>query len=361
MSVDDERVVRQRLERAFSAITADPVPVGQAILQGRKIRARRRMAAAAGLAAVAAAAVAVPLTLHGRSPQQATTRPKHNHHVVTVHPAGPHAAAGLIAWGSIDGRRWTVRITKPGTGPRGRDSQCVFAIGGQTCGPAVLSRGSDPTRLDGFSEGTTGVYFGPVAPDVAYLKVNLTGGTVLTLHPVRVYGVRVVAFVAPDAVIGPVTAYARDRVLATAFPLRPGGTDFGTWIPVGSAGLPRATRVIGSGRVDGASWSVIVYQGPWGRCLVTSAGSNCISSRVARLGTAIIGYDTTPRTVVYGSASPAVTHVLVTLSSGMTIRVRVAAVANQKYFAFAVGKGARPLRWSAYDSARHRVASGPVR
>jgi hypothetical protein len=63
--------------------------------------------------------------------------------------------------------------------------------------------------------------------------------------------------------------------------------------------------------------------------------------------------------VVWGFAAPDVAHVVVVLSDGSKARARAVAAGNQKYFALAVvGKGLRVVRWTAYDSSRHVVASG---
>jgi hypothetical protein len=216
MSTDDEIDVRQRLDRAFGTLTAHPAPVEQTIKQGGQMRSRRRKAALAGLAVVAAVAVAVPFTLLGRAPARPHLLARQ--HVVTVHPAAARQARkeGLIAWGSVDGEFWQLRVNNPDSA----GLQCVLGmLVNAKCGNGLKLSGHEPAKLGKFYQATrhgrvTFVY-GPVSVDVTYVKVSLTTGTVLTLHPVPVEGVRQVGFAAPRGTIGRVTAYSRRGVLAT--------------------------------------------------------------------------------------------------------------------------------------------------
>ncbi|HUY50246.1 MAG TPA: hypothetical protein VMV92_31825 [Streptosporangiaceae bacterium] len=135
------------------------------------------------------------------------------------------------------------------------------------------------------------------------------------------------------------------------------------WLRPGQRGLPRASHLIGSGTAGGSAWSVTGYVGPWGRCLVARGGGTIASGCVATFGppgTSVMGWTTGPPRVVYGSAGASVVHVVVTLSDRTSIRVRAGRAGDQKFFAFALGKGQRAVRWRAYDSARHVVASGHI-
>jgi hypothetical protein len=67
-----------------------------------------------------------------------------------------------------------------------------------------------------------------------------------------------------------------------------------------------------------------------------------------------------PPDVVYGAASAAVEHVVITLKDGGTIRVRAIPVGDQKFFAFAPGHGQRTAHWQAYDAGGHETSSGPI-
>ena len=50
MSIDDERGLCERLDRALETITPAPAPIDGAVRRGKAIKLRRRAAAAAGLA-----------------------------------------------------------------------------------------------------------------------------------------------------------------------------------------------------------------------------------------------------------------------------------------------------------------------
>lgn len=370
MTVDDEQDLRKRLGLAFGAITPHPAPVAGAVRHGAAIRARQRAMAAVGFAAVVAAAVAIPVLLAGRAGHPAPAGPVRSHnHAVTVHPGGAHALRGLIGWGSIAGRQWQVRLTAPGSSGVGRNGQCVVA-GTWYCGPAVRYRGPGPAELtvagSGTGAGSTVYVYGPVAANVTVLRASLAGGAVLTLHPVRAYGVRAVAFAAPAAAIGSVTAYSRRGELAAATPFHgPHGTvTFSGWLRPGQRGLPEATALIGSGRAGGTAWSVRLYQGPWGRCfLMTNLppqfSPGCVPGS-APMGTSLIGWTAGPPLVAYGSASGSVAQVVITLPGGARFQVPAVSAAGQKYFAFAIDKRVRALRWTAYDDRHHTVATRRV-
>ena len=198
---------------------------------------------------------------------------------------------------------------------------------------------------------------------VRYVTVRLADGTVLTLHPVTVYGTRLVAYGVPvHAVVSRVTAYSAHGELASAIPFNdPDGTaTVNLWLRPGQTGLPRATHLIGSGTAGGHAWSVTAYVGPWGECLVTRGGGNgssgCASVATPQ-GTAVMGWGGSPQ-VTYGTAAADVEHLVITLSGGGTIRVRAIAAGEQKFFAFALAPGQHAVRWLAYDAARHGVGSG---
>ena len=373
MSIDGEQDLRQRLDRAFGTIAPRPAPLDGAIRQGRAIRARRRAAAVTGVAVAAAAAVAVPVLLaRHAAPTAMTHRPRH--HTVTIHRPGSHAPAGLIAWGTIDGRRWGIRVTKPGAPPGGRGNQCVRVFGTLNCGPALTFSGPDPVALDssgnrGAGASATAYAIGTAAADVTHLELRLTGGTVLTLHPVRVYGVRVIAFEAPSAAVVSVTAYSRHGEPVTSIPLHDpgGGLSFGAWLRPGQRGLPRITRVVASGRTAGIAWSLTVYQGPWGICVFASrpriiTGGCYVSPADLRpLGILGRGYQggTDPPQLIWGTAPPRAAHVVVVMSDHSRARTRTVAVGSHRFWAVAVASmHLRPVRWLAYDGARRPAGSG---
>jgi hypothetical protein len=360
VNISDEQDLAGRLDQAFQAITPREAPLDQAVRHGTVIRVRRRLAAVAGVAVVAAG-IAVPVLLNQQAPQPVLNQPRYH---VTVHPAGPHSPAGLIASGTADGRRWTVMAGKPGSG-----GQCFTAVLGPTslrnCGAVTGPAEPDPVAFMGNSDRFTDVEFGPVSAAVSYVTVGLADGPLLTLHPVPAYGTRYIAFAAPaHAVISKITAYSARGEIASAVPFHdPDGTaTISLWLRPGQTGLPRATHLVGSGTAGGRAWSVTAYVGPWGECLVTPSGSTgggCVAVSRPR-GTSVIGSAGGPPVVVYGSAAADVEHVVITLAGGGNIRVPAIQVGTQKFFAFAHASGQHPVRWQSYNAARHETGSGHI-
>jgi hypothetical protein len=361
VNISDEQDLAGRLDQAFQAITPREAPLDQAVRHGTVIRVRRRLAAAAGVAVVAAG-IAVPVLLNRQAPQPVLNQPRYH---VTVHPAGPHSPAGLIASGTADGRRWTVIAGKPGTG-----GQCFTAVLGPTslrnCGTVTRPAESDPVVFMDNSDRFTDVEFGPVSAAVSYVTVRLADGPLLTLHPVPAYGTRYIAFAVPaHAVISKITAYsARGEIASTVpFPDPDGTTTISLWLRPGQTGLPRATHLVGSGTAGGRAWSVTAYVGPWGECLVTrgsgSISGGCVPASAPR-GTSVIGSSSGTLVVVYGSAAADVKRVVITLAGGRSIRVPAIQVGTQKFFAFAHGNGQHPVRWQSYNTGRHQTGSGHI-
>jgi hypothetical protein len=222
------------------------------------------------------------------------------------------------------------------------------------------------TSVLGTSNGSTDAAYGPVRAAVSYLTVRLAGGTVLTLHPVSVYGTRYLAFAVPLHVpISKITAYSARGELASAVPFNgpDGSPTVGLWLRPGQTGLRHATQVIGSGRTGGRGWSVTAYLGPRGECLVTrgggstSSGCNPVSSPQ---GTMVLGSASGSPGLVYGSASARVEHVVITLAAAGPIRVRAILVGDQKFFAFAHAQGQHAVRWQGLRRLTARGRLGPL-
>lgn len=361
MNISDEEDLIGRLDRAFQTITPGQAPVERTVRQGRMIRVRRRLVAAAGLAIVAAG-IAVPVLVHQQAAPPSLSQIRHPH--VTVQPPGPHAPAGLIASGTVNGKRWAVIAEKPGTDGATGNAQCFMALSMRNCGAVTAPSRSDPVAFAGSSTGPTDVMYGPVSGTVSYVTVRLADGTVLTLRPVSVYGFRYVAFAVPlYAVISKITAYAAHGELASAIPFNSpdGSATVGLWLRPGHTGLSRATHLIGSGRADGRAWSVTAYVGPWGECVLTRAGGNVSSGCnpvSSPQGTSLLGWMSGSPGVEYGSTTADVQHVVITLASGQTIRVQTITAGKQKFFAFPLNRGQHAARWQAYNGARHEVGSG---
>jgi hypothetical protein len=369
--IDDEYDLRQRLDQAFETLTPDPAPIDDAVRRGRTIRARRRVVAAATVAAVAAiGAIAAfgPTSLHKLvSPPPAT---RVNDHTVTVQPPGPHSVAGLIAWGTVDGKGWQIAATDPATDGLDSGQQlfvsfgAAFGPGGvSSLGPALGTYSADPVAFSGIPSGPILAMYGSVQAGVSYVTVRLGDGTVLTLHPVTVYGKRAVAFAAPgDLGLASVTAYSRHGEIATAIPFNEPSNQayFGAWLRPGQHGLARASGVIYSGRVDGTSVQAIGYQGPWGICVRLSGPGviGCGPVLADVLGSDIECWSTGTTILVIGGAPAQATRVVLTVPGKPSVQVKPVRVGEQKLFAVVFPGTAHSLSWKAYDGSGAVVRSG---
>jgi hypothetical protein len=268
-----------------------------------------------------------------------------------------------------------VTAGKPGAGGAGRGRQFTVASGPafapdgvRSSGPAFAAPATGPVSFLGLASGLTQAQYGTVAADVSYVTVRLGHGIALTLHPARVYGVRLVAFAVPlGAPVLSATAYSSRGELATAIPLNAaGGTaTFVTWLKPGQPGLARASGQVGSGSYLGKAWSARAYLGPWGACLAGQADQSAVSSceeatSVSRLGTGMWLWTSGVPAVAVGSAGPSVARVAVTSPDGKTTQVHLVAVGGARFFAFAFGPGPKHWKWTAYDGSGHAITSGEV-
>jgi hypothetical protein len=368
VSIDDQHNLYERLDRAVGVITPREAPVERAMRRGRGMRLRRRSAVAGVAAVVAAAALAVPALR-----QAATHTPAAGRYTVTVQAPGPHAPAGLIASGTVNSKSWQLVATRPGTDgiPRGQEQIRVSGAAVGRTGlaaqvPALGPDGTAPVSFTWIFAKPTQVQFGAVQADVSYVTVRLGNGTVLTLHPARVFGARVVAFAAPmGATVVSATAHSRQGDIATAIPFNgPGGmASFGTWLRPGQPGLARASGRIGSGSYLGGAWSAEAYMGPWGVCLEAAGGGTNVGScvdatSVSGLGTTVMFWAGGVPGVAGGSADASVVRIAVTSPDGKTVQVHPVTVGGAKFFAFPISKGVRPWNWTAYDGSGRVVAVG---
>lgn len=382
MTTNDERDLHERLDRTLETIIPRPAPIDDAVGRGRVIRGRRRrLATMAGAAAGVAACVGLVTGL-------ATLLPSHRYtisssasggYTVTVQAPGPRAPAGEIASGSINGRPWQITAEKPGTDGAARGMQLILGSG-PAAGPAGMSaagaplaaNGADPVAWQeyGMGNSTAQGQFGAVRADVSYVTIRLSNGTVLTLQPVTVYGVRAVAFAAPlGATIIDATAYSRHGEIATAIPFSYPGprtsfidgiASFAAWLKPGQHGLDRASGQLGSGTFDGHTWSATAYLGPWGICFEVAGGTPLVrycTPATSALGTQRLFWTGVDPNVAGGSASASVTRVVVHRVDGVTVVVRPVTIGQQKFFVFPMRYGLKPLTWKAYDSSGKLVAS----
>lgn len=270
MSSHDERDLRARLSVLLDGVEPSLPPVTQVVRQGRGIRMRRWISVAAGLAVLAAGAALVPGFLQGSTPVPSAPL----HYRVTVTQLRGTAKDGVVGAGTIGKSHWRVIVNKSG------GDGCTFLLtDGLTCGFGYGSRvGRRQVLLESGSEGGTQYEAGTVGADVTRVAIRLSNGTVLSLRPVKAGGLRWVAVVAPlRAITGAATFVGRSEYRHAAPYDSRGAADFVTWLRPGQAGLPVATRVLGSGELDGASWHAAVAIGPWGYCAsAADVVSSCI-------------------------------------------------------------------------------------
>ena len=387
--------LREDLDRALRAVTFSEAPVERAKRDGRRIRARRRVALLVGVLVVAAAAAGYPaLARTSAAPPAPVTghkAPASHDPVLTDGPGGttrgPVLASGsaAIAHGTLGGVLWQVTVAGPGAAnPVPADPCFTVAIGsaddlGSGCTdlaavPAgALNSADDPAVFSGVSDAVTEATIGEAAADVTYLVVTFTDGQRLKLIPVTAHGHRYVAWIAPlsmpvaDVVarLGGANSGSGQAEVAVPFQRSGQAPVFGQWQEPNVAVPPMASGVIGRGVVGGhAHWSAVAYVGPWGSCTVVNGkGFDCMpfgpTSTVAVLGpvpASVRGLE-----LIVGSAPLGAAKVTVTLADGEAVTAKPVAVGNDRLFAAAADTGAGPTGWITYDAAGRQVGAGSVR
>jgi hypothetical protein len=355
MSTTDEQEIRARLRSALDEVPPASPPAVAIVGQGQRIRRRRWISAGAALAAVIGLGAALPGLIRP-VPAVPASRPAYH---VTVNPPRPGDPRGLIGSGTVSGKRWLVTLTGPRKDLVAGGPGLVYE--GVT--PETPGRGDDPVDFTGGGGALTDEV-GILRADVTVVTMRLANGTLLTLQPVEYDGVRWIAVALPGRMgITNVIAYGRDGELAHAVPFRPGNV-IAAWLRRGQPGLPRATVKVASGTADGQPWTVTGAAGPWGMCLTGSYGSDCFetatglvpSGQAAAISTCgPIGH----RMLFFqGEALTSVRSLRLKLSEGGTLRLRPVALAGTKFFAFALGKGVRTVRWRAYNASGQQIGTG---
>ena len=377
MAINDERDLHERLDRALETITPGPASVEDAVRRGKAIRRRRHWLGAAGVAVACAGLVAGLVVLVSRPPEETRSYASQTDGNPTM--TAPDASSGVIASGTIDGRSWRLDARAPGTHGVSAEQEIV-GVSGSAFGdvgmyetvPALHAPSAVPVTFSGISSPEAQAQYGAIRADVSYVKVRLSDGGVLTVHPVTLFGVRVVGFAVPAAQqITEVIAYSRDGEIAVAIPFNdPGGRAyFGNWLRPGQQAGPRGSRLIGSGTFTAPEplgrqpWSATAYTGPWGVCVkaawsrITNVG--CVTD-TSGPGTRLLFATIGAWQVYCGVATPAVTRIVVHRPDGSSVQVRPVAVGDRKFFAFGVSRGAGALSWTAYDGSGAAVTSSEV-
>jgi hypothetical protein len=358
VSVKDEQEIREQL-RLLGTVEVNPPPYLTAVRRGKSVRLRRRAFAAAGVAAAVLLGALVPrLVPHVGQPGPVAPR-----YDVTVHQPGPGSPSGQVAWGTINGKRWQLRVVAQqgisnGCTFFGQDVQCV--PGGASAPPRQVS------FIDAMSGGTQ-FQLAAVGAGVTKVAVTLGNGTELTLRPTVVDGKRWVGFAAPTRLpVSQAVSFARQRELGYAIPYNgSSGAEFVTWLHPGQHAAARASYRIGSGTLGGEHWSSWAYAGPWGVCVEGVGGASwCVASAadIQPNGAATSYFTCSPgaQAVWFGAeAKSAVATVQFRLSDGTSLRVPAVRIAGGgKAYAFAVANGVRLQSWTALDAAGKEVGTG---
>lgn len=358
MSVKDENEIRERLG-LLETVGVSPPPYLAAVRRGKSVRLRRRVLAAAGVAAVVLLGVLVP-RLAWHLGQAGPVMQKYD---VTEHQPGSGSPRGQVAWGTINGKRWQVRVVAL----RGLSNGCTFFGQDLECVPGQASASRGQVSFTSATSAGTQFQLAAVGSGVTDVAVTLGNGAELTLRPTTVDGKRWVAFAAPTRLaVSRAVSFAGQRELGYAIPYNgTSGAGFVAWLRPGQQGAARAAYRVGSGIVGGVRWSSWAYVGPWGVCAEdVGAGSWCAASAAdIRPDGAVTSYfSCSPGTQAVwfaAAADPAVSAVQFRLSDGSSLRARAVSIAGgDKAYVFAVPNGARLRSWTALDAAGKQVASG---
>lgn len=357
MSSAEERDLGQRVDGALTLIKPGPPPTAEIMRQGRGIRRRRRAAGAGVVAVVAAVAVALPGLLHAVAhighPPGPPGRP------LTVSRLGPVARDDVIGSGTAGGKPWAVRLA-------GGQDPVAEAAGLPVTGRlGTAPVGSAPVTFAGAGTGRERLLAGPVSPAVAYLTMQAAGGPVYKLWPVAWHGRRYIGLVVPrDLAVARFTAYSAHGELAYAIPFPVSGFPLiVSWLRPGAASpAPVSLGVNSSGGSIYRWWSVEAQIGPWGTCLVQTAGAGQVSCRPTRSypPDAVITVMTDRwRGLHAGITGAAVAYIKLKLRNRKTARLPVIHVGGQGFWALSVLRHPGPVAsWAAYDAAGQPVAGG---
>jgi hypothetical protein len=366
VSIRDEQDLRSQLGAALDDFAPGPLPLPAVVKQGRSVMIRRRVTLAVAAAVLVAAAVATPTILHRISQPPRPVVPTHYH--VTNVPPGPGSPKGLIATVGIDGRRWKVTASAQG------GTVCIQGFPQMGCESDGIPRAyrSGDLADTGLGSGRFPLLeTGTVRADVAYLRLSLRNGQVLTLRPVPVFGrahAAFFAFAVPAArVVMQISAYSRHGEIAYAVPFTAlGGVEPVRWLKPSQPALPRPARYrIGGGNVGGTSWSLYLYTGPWGTCIGGAGGSDCWAGGVGQLARVraadLLSFSIgSNASFVPIAVSSEVSYVLVSPTHGAAFRVRPERADGVRFAVFAVPSGSGTTRWAAYSGSGQRLASGRV-
>jgi hypothetical protein len=364
VSIQDERELRGRLGALLDGVAPGPAPVSQAVRRGRGIRVRRWIGAAAGLAVIVAGAAVVPALLQAHTATPAAPL----HYKVTVTKLGSSAAGGIIGAGTIGTEHWRVVLD------RSLGDGCEVAAYVLTCGDAYGSPASGrAVSLASSSAYDTQFEIGTVGAGVTRVAIQLSNGAVLNLRPVTAAGLRWVAVAAPLRTIRRAVSYAGDSEYRYAIPYANDGVaEFSTWLRPGQAGLPRVTKAVGAGDLDGVAWHAAVGVGPWGYCASFINGSSCFATttvpRLLSAGQIVHSLACGPLSDGRGkndgasagvmAVPPDVKDVVLRFAGGGRLRLAAIAVAGTRVLGYAIADRPAVIQTLEYGVHGQLVHSG---
>jgi hypothetical protein len=356
VSIKDEQEIKERLS-LLGTVEVSPPPYLTAVGRGKSVRLRRRAFAAAGVAAVVLLGVLVPrLVPHLGQPGPVK-------YDVTLHQPGPGSPSGQVAWGTINGKRWQIRVQAQ----QGISNGCTFFGQDLECVPGEASASPGQVSFVYASRGDTQFQLAAVGAGVTKVAVTLGNDTELTLRPTAIDGKRWVGFAAPARLaVSRAVSFAGTRELGYAIPYNgASGAQFMAWLRPGQRGAARASYRIGSGTLAGKRWSASAYVGPWGVCVEgVGAASWCAGSpadiRPDNSQTSYFTCSPVGQGVWFAAAAESsIVRVRFGLSDGRSLSVAPVRIAGGRAYAFAVPSGVRLRIWDAYNAAGRLVGVGP--
>jgi hypothetical protein len=357
VSIKDEQEIRERLSM-LGNVEVSPPPYLTAVRRGKSVRRRRRAFAAAGAAAVVILGVLVPRLMPHVGQLALVT------YDVTVHQPVSGSPSGEVAWGTINGKRWQLRVKAQ----QGLSNGCTFFGQDVQCVPGEASASPDQVSFVYAMSGSTQFQLAAVGAEVTKVAVTLGNGTELTLRPTMVDGKRWVGFAAPTRLaVSQAVSFAGTRELGYAIPYNgASGAQFVAWLRPGQRGTARASYRIGAGTLAGKHRSSWAYVGPWGVCVEGVGGSGwCAASpadiRPDNSPTSYFTCSSGSQGVWFAAAAqPSVVRVRFGLSDGRSLSVAAVRIAGGgRAYAFAVPSGVRLRIWDAYNAAGRLVGVGP--
>ncbi len=278
---------------------------------------------------------------------------------VSVTRLAPKAREGIVASGTIAGKPWQIEVMKASS----------FA-GSWECAPATRFAtycqigsnrlwgripGGEPAMLSAAGQ----TLLGRVRADIRRIRVRLSDGVIIDLHPVVAYGRRWVGLVFPaGSSVSTVTAYAHGEPIAHSTPYIPenGNYEFLSWLSPGVDGPAIVTKPINPLIVPGDQLSV----GPWGNCVGWPDQFVCWPLGAPFMSGSIYSFPhapLTPRSVVM-AVQPNVAYLRVTFSNGVSRRIHVVYGAGVGFVAYKVRSKPAIVKWGLYSSAGRRLSGG---